>query len=82
MMMIDDDEDDDDDEADKIPTHHLVFCLLVFCPLGFIPTTPMITMNVNVNVEDTATSPPVCPTSSLSLPFASCTLNQPLRNVS
>ena len=24
----------DDDELDKIPTHHLVFC-----PLGFIPTT-------------------------------------------
>ena len=32
--------------------------------------------------RDTATSPPVCPTSSLSLPFASCTLNQPLQDVS
>ena len=38
-MKINDDEDDDDDEADKIPTHHLVFCPLGFCPLGFIPTT-------------------------------------------
>ena len=37
-MKINDD-DDDDDEADKIPTHHLGFCLLGFCPLGFIPTT-------------------------------------------
>ena len=27
---------DDDDEADKIPTHHLGFCLLGFCPLGLI----------------------------------------------
>ena len=40
-MGIDDDDrdDDDDDEPDKIPTHHLEFCLLGFCPLGFIPTT-------------------------------------------
>ena len=29
----------DDNEPDKIPTHHLVFCLLGYCPLGFIPTT-------------------------------------------
>ena len=31
-MKINEDDDDDDDEADKIPTHHLVFCPLVFCP--------------------------------------------------
>ena len=40
-MGIDDDDrdDDDDDGPDKIPTHHLEFYLLGFCPLGFIPTT-------------------------------------------
>ena len=38
-MGINDDDDDDDDEPDKIPTHHLGFCLLGFCPLGLIPTT-------------------------------------------
>ena len=43
-MGIDDDDrdDDDDDGPDKIPTHHLEFCLLGFCPLGFIPTTTII----------------------------------------
>ena len=35
-------EDDYDDEPDKIPTHHLVFCLLGFCPLGFILQTTII----------------------------------------
>ena len=35
------DDDDDDDEPDKIPTHHLGFCLLGFCLLGLIPTTTM-----------------------------------------
>ena len=29
-------DDNGDDEPDKIPTHHLGFCLLGFCPLGFI----------------------------------------------
>ena len=33
LMGINDD-DDDDDEPDKIPTPHLGFCLLGFCPLG------------------------------------------------
>ena len=32
---------------DKIPTYHLVFSLLVFCPLGFIPTT--VTMGIPLN---------------------------------
>ena len=32
---------DDDDEADKIPTYHLGFCLLGFCPLGLILHTRM-----------------------------------------
>ena len=35
-------DDDDDDETDKIPTHHLEFCLLGFCPLGLILHTIMI----------------------------------------
>ena len=38
----DDDDDDDDDEPDKIPTHHLGFCLLGFCPLGLILHTMVI----------------------------------------
>ena len=37
-------DDDDDDEPDKIPTHHLEFCPLVFCPLGFILHTTMMMM--------------------------------------
>ena len=43
-----DDDDDDDDELDKIPTHHLGFCLLGFCPLGFIlhTTTMMMVMRM------------------------------------
>ena len=37
-------DDDDNDEPDKIPTHHLEFCPLVFCPLGFILHTMMMMM--------------------------------------
>ena len=48
-MGIDDDDrdNDDDDGPDKVPTHHLEFCLLGFCPLGFIPTT--VTMGIPLN---------------------------------
>ena len=44
LMGIDDDDRDDDDGPDKIPTHHLGFCLLGFCPLGFILHTIMMMM--------------------------------------
>ena len=36
---IHDDDHDGDNESDKILAHHLVFSLLGFCPLGFIPAT-------------------------------------------
>ena len=42
---------DDDDEADKIPTHHLGFCLLGFCPLGLILHTDEMTMMLIEEVQ-------------------------------
>ena len=45
-------DDDGDDEPDKIPTHHLEFYPLGFCPLGFIPTTIMMIIASYTNDDD------------------------------
>ena len=46
------DDVDGDDEPDKIPTHHLGFCLLRFCPLGFILHTMMSSLIIDDDDDD------------------------------